>query len=278
LALFDDFLSGAHGSRVHPFEEIVMKRFSEAIKAACVALGFAMPVTPALADQGSIPPWQLPELTAEWWQWALSIPQPVDINTGEAIAPFNPLVDPSGAACMVGQRGPIWFLAGNFTGALAITRACSVPADKTVFFPVINAVSFSAPIGVCGSGPPGIETSEQLRADIKPIIDAAAQTLSVTIDGRPVKKTLVQRVQSQVFDLAVPEDNVFVYFGDTCPATILSPAVDDGFYASLPPLSPRNKPYKIQIQAQSGSSITIDVTYNLTVVPVTLIATPHGTW
>src|SRR3954469_5315630 len=34
-------------------------------------------------------------LSAEWWQWALSIPTPV-----------NPQIDPDGKNAVVGQRGP----------------------------------------------------------------------------------------------------------------------------------------------------------------------------
>ena len=52
--------------------------------------------------------------TAQWWQYALSIPTSV-----------NPLLDPTGADCMVGQRDPIWFLAGIFPGGTA-TRTCAV--------------------------------------------------------------------------------------------------------------------------------------------------------
>src|SRR5258708_978188 len=60
------------------------------------------------------------KLSAEWWQWALSIPTSV-----------NPLLelepkDPKEERCMIGQRGSVWFLAGVF-GASAATRTCSVP-------------------------------------------------------------------------------------------------------------------------------------------------------
>lgn len=241
-----------------------MNYLGNAIRIASVILGLTASMTSAFADQGSVPPGQLPALTAEWWQWVLSIPQPVDAG-GNSVAPFNPVVDPSGAYCMVGQRGPIWFLAGNFTGAPSVTRTCSVPADKTLFFPVINGINFSAPEGVCGSTGP--ETAAQLRADAKPFIDAA-QGLSVTVDSQPVKKTLLRRVKSDVFDIAIPADNVFVSFGITpCLASIFSPAIDDGYYVSLDPLS--LGAHTINIQAESGT-LTIDVTYNLTVVPVTL--------
>ena len=44
------------------------------------------------------------QLSAEWWQWVLSVPTSV-----------NPLLDPTGGNCMIGQRGATWFLAGAFT-------------------------------------------------------------------------------------------------------------------------------------------------------------------
>jgi hypothetical protein len=60
-------------------------------------------------------------LSAQWAQWALSIPTPV-----------NPQLDTTGGNCMVGQSGFIWFLAGVFGGGTA-TRSCSVPAGKVLF-------------------------------------------------------------------------------------------------------------------------------------------------
>jgi hypothetical protein len=55
------------------------------------------------------------------------------------------------------------------------------------------------------------------------------------------------------------------------PAGIYSPAVDDGFYVTLGPLQPRPQPYIVRIQAKNPSQgFDEDVTYNLTVVPVTL--------
>jgi hypothetical protein len=78
----------------------------------------------------------LDELTAQWWQWALSIPTVV-----------NPLEDTTGANCMVGQSDPVWFLAGFFNGSAA-TRSCSVPEGAALFFPVINAINFNTPGGL----------------------------------------------------------------------------------------------------------------------------------
>jgi len=219
-----------------------------------MVMGLLILVGPALGDPDPLPPGQLPALTAEWWEWVLSIP-----------APDNPLLDTTGDQCMVGQRSAICFLAGNDSAQPAVTRACLVPADATLFFPVINEINISVAQGVCGST--GTETVKELRADIKPFIDAA-QNLSVTVDGRPVSKTVLRRVQSIPFDVALPADNLFAYFGLTpCPAGIYSPAVDDGYYISVGPLAPG--PHTIHFQAQSDG-LAIDVSYDLTVVPVLL--------
>ena len=47
------------------------------------------------------------EWAAAWWQWVLAIP-----------ASVNPRFDTTGADAGEHQSGPVWFLAGNFGGAL----------------------------------------------------------------------------------------------------------------------------------------------------------------
>jgi hypothetical protein len=220
-------------------------------------MGIALSKQTALADSGSatssLP---LPALTAEWWQWALSIP------TGQ-----NPQSDATGQYCMVGQRGPVWFLAGTFNGDTA-TRSCSVPENTVLFFPVANAININSP-NVCGSGPEN-ESVKDLRAMSKATIDGATD-LSVQVDGESANK-LIQRVQSQVFEVALPEDNVFdapcaaAGYGNV-PAAIYSPTVDDGYYVALGPL--KRGTHTVHFQAMAGpNGSNEDVTYNLTVVPV----------
>ena len=51
------------------------------------------------------------------------------------------------------------------------------------------------------------------------------------------------------------------------PAGIYSPSMDDGYYVLLPAL--KVGPHTLQFHAKSGSFVQ-DVTYNLTVVPVSL--------
>lgn len=201
-------------------------------------------------------PDNLSALTAEWWQWAVSIPTTV-----------NPLVDTTGSNCMVGQHGPIWFLAGVSSGGAA-DRTCSIPDDKFLFFPVANIINFNTP-NVCGqdSNDIPIQTLRQLSAAFIDVISAA----SVELDGNPLRG--VRRIRSQVFAVSVPEDNLFqaacasLTPPSSLPADVYSPAVDDGLYVLLPPLNPG--PHTLHFRAMNrDGSFTQDVTYRLNIKQV----------
>jgi len=167
---------------------------------------------------------------------------------------------------MVGQNGDTWYLAGTFGGGTA-TRACKIPDDKSLFFPVINSVQINAP-NVCGQGPANVSVKD-LRAAAAPTVDGAINLL-VKLDGKPI--TNFHRLRSPVFAVALPEANVFdaLCIGaglGNVPAGVYSPAVDDGQYVVLNPLSPGN--HTLQIQADNPSQgFSLNVTYNLTVVAV----------
>ncbi len=139
----------------------------------------------ALADApGHVSNEQLPQLTAQWQQWALSLPNDV-----------NPLVDTTGALCGVGQRGPVWFLAGTFFGGTVI-RTCTVPEGTTLFFPVINGFAFNTP--GCGQ-PDDLNTVKKLKKFYYPQVTGfvdQAYDLSATVDDHKLK---MQRVEFAVF-------------------------------------------------------------------------------
>ena len=132
--------------------------------AVALAVSLVLPPGVAMADQG--PPIYLPQTapfgkplpqwTAEWWQFMLSIPTAV-----------NPLADETGDRCMLGQRGEVWFLAGNFGGTAApTTRACSIPEGKALFFPVLNVVDVNTTT----------QTASELRTETAPCLDAATRS------------------------------------------------------------------------------------------------------
>jgi hypothetical protein len=196
------------------------------------------------------------KLSAEWWQWALSIP-----------ASVNPQLDKTGEDAVVGQRGSVWFLAGVFNGGTVVRNMVFVPEGAALFFPVINSVNINTP-GVCGQE--GSFTVNELRASSAAFIDGAVN-LSVTVDGIAIRK--LRRVQSRVFGVALPKDNVYVALCSPLPVPpgIYSPAVDDGFYVLLDPLRVGNHTLHFHAENPSQNPVfTQDVTYNLTVVPVLL--------
>jgi hypothetical protein len=199
--------------------------------------------TTALADE-------LPGMTAQWWQLMFSIPSAV-----------NPINDTAGTNCMVGQRGPTWFLGGSITPS-PITRSCSVPSGEALFFPVINIVNINTP-GRCQQTDSA--TAKQLRAQIAPFIDGATD-VSATVDGKAVAN--IVRVQSNVFAIALPRHNIFsIQCGEKIPEGIYSPGVGDGFYVRLPALGVGNHTIHLQGKIPAFTFVQ-DITYNLTVVAI----------
>jgi len=121
------------------------------------------------------------QLTVAWWDWALS-----------QAPKRNPILDPDGSFCHVGQdrdygQGEeIFFLAGNFGGETE--RTCSVPTGKTLFFPILNGIWIA---------PEECATPEECRAAVNEFLDYGfTEELSCTIDGVEVEDLGAYRVQS----------------------------------------------------------------------------------
>jgi hypothetical protein len=210
--------------------------------AAALTAATAFVATPALADdeQGDA----FRNLSAQWWQWALSIP-----------AVVNPLADETGQFCMIGQRGGVWFLAGSIS-SLPASRTCSVPEGVPLFFPVINTVWINTP--VCD----GLVLSvAEVRARAAADIDGATD-LSVVLDNQPV--TTLHRVRSEIFYTAFPRNNLFG--ADCLFPSPQSPSADDGYYVRLRGLSAGQ--HHLRIRGTSASGFTVDVSYTLDVVKV----------
>jgi hypothetical protein len=141
-----------------------------------------------------------------WWQWAASFD-----NAG------SPVSDRTGARCGAGQQEEVWFLAGTY-GNQRILRACSVPAGKYLFFPLINYVA--AP-------EPGTALScSAVMDDVRDTVDGVTD-LVLRIDGKAQEGLQAHRIASQgCFDLgarrAQPGRKV--------------PSAGDGYYVMLAPL------------------------------------------
>jgi hypothetical protein len=185
-----------------------------------------------------------PEWTAQWWQFVASMPPAV-----------QPVLDSTGEACAIGQRGAVWFLFGNFGGATE--RSCTIPGRKALLFPLLNAFAFDSP-GVCGQDSVSISVAD-LRALVAPWVTGAQ--LSAQVDGVEIKHLERFRHQSVVFSVSTPNGDLFCGL----PRATYAPAVDDGYYVMLKPLPPGD--HVLRFRGAQGT-FSLDVTYRLKVLPL----------
>jgi hypothetical protein len=151
-------------------------------------------------------------LSQEWWLWAFM----------QAV-PDNPI---AGAPCSNGQSGDVWFLAAG-----PPTVSCTIPAGKTLFFPIVNTECSSLEPGPFGS--PGSfhgDTPEERRACAKAWTDHITG-ISAEIDEKRVANLAPLRTRSGDFSFTVPNNNILFVPG---PAWGFSSA--EGFYVLLSPL------------------------------------------
>jgi hypothetical protein len=182
-----------------------------------------------------------------WWQWVFSVPYP-----------STPLFDSNGSSCGLNQSGPVWFLAGSAVGP--VTRSCTVPADKYLFFPLAN-LEDDYPCPDPNFHPaPGQSLQDFLTQDANNIINTFVNpaNLFASVDGAPVGSLPCYRGTS----------GLFTFTGDPALTTVFDPcitgspqqAVADGYWLMLAPLRPG------QHTLHFGSTdFGQDITYNLTI-------------
>jgi hypothetical protein len=147
--------------------------------------------------------------SAIWWQWLLSIPKDK-----------SPAGDSTGGNCGTNQQGPIWFLAGTFGGAAE--RTCTIPSGKAIMFSALNSECSYAEY-------PDEKTESDLLECAKTFQDQTTSA-QVTINGTAIENLDKFRIQSPLFNVTLPENNVFgISSGPT-------QAVSDGLWVILKPL------------------------------------------
>ena len=193
---------------------------------ALIAVVSALAFLPVEADNGNSNPGVLPigshpygksyaEWGIAWSEWWLAIP-----------AATNPIADDTGEHCDVDQSGPVWFLGGSTGNAIGDSpdRDCTVPAGKSLFFPVLNITCWSPEDG---------ETLEDL-IDCTTLLDFLDEEftieLTVEVDGVAIEGVHDYRVGLGFGVVDFPEGGLFGPPG-------VRPAVTDGWYLMLAPLS-----------------------------------------
>jgi hypothetical protein len=176
------------------------KYFLHAFLVAIFALGLSSTTGfCSVASSTPVPPKQKAfamsygEWTARWWQFVFGLPQA-----------DNPLDDSTGALCGKSQWGPVIFLVGT-TGGDPVVRTCTIPGKKGLLIPIVN---FGASVPEDGAT---IEDVAALLDWAVPYIDV--NTLSLTVDGVPVKNLEEYRFRSPVFSFTGSTPNVFSEIG-----------------------------------------------------------------
>ena len=116
----------------------------------------------------------------------------------------------------------VWFLTGTFGNIAPIKRKCRIPIGRAVFFPVLVKEDSLAE-------DTDLKTDEDL---VNRSRDATNELLfiSASIDDIKIENLEKYRVQSEVFDLKFPRDNVY----GVKPG--LTRSVCDGFWLFIKPL------------------------------------------
>ena len=178
------------------------------------------------------------EWTSKWWQWLLSIPKE-----------SNPGIDVTGEKFDANQNDPdVVFLVGTFGGSAE--RNYTIYADKSILFPIINFTTSYIE-------EPFLKTESELKSRAKQDIDDIVNKEAV-VDGMKLQDVETYRVQSPVFDLTYPENNVFELSSGS------TRAISDGYWVFLKPLSPGMHDIHAVGSCSSGKT-RVDITWHLNV-------------
>jgi hypothetical protein len=203
--------------------------------------------------------------------------------TNEQPAATNPLLDTTGQNCAAGQNGPVFFLVGDPSGK-AETRECSLPAGKLIFFPIVNCNWIHIPLSVA---PPPIGDDKTSVAQVWDALQSptegcgprsAATNLHANVDGTAIKDLNASSTPYYVcagpssagctapaFSVTLPNNNLYQALGVPVPAGTYYPAVADGFYILLAPLSPGTHTISFGGSWGVANPFTQDNKYTLTV-------------
>jgi len=207
---------------------------------------------PATAHEGQT----YAEWAADWVQYWTSTAPPECVN---------PITDATGEGCALYQDpdSPVFFLVGNF-GGVTLRDACVVPADKYLFFPLLDTTGDNA----------GVPEDMLLpEADLKNYVEAAYEvmlpdSLYLTVDGHAVEGLARGGIPSAPYTLDLaPDANLYTCSGvDDVEGEF--PGYLSGYWAMLAPLTPGAHSITFGGKTSAspqGQALTLDVSYELTV-------------
>jgi len=203
-------------------------------------------------NPGVLPPGSRPygktygEWGATWEQWALAIP-----------LAQSPLLDTTGAYCGVGQSGQVWFLSPHISQP--VTRSCTVPAGKSIFFPIIAYIN-DFPCPDTSFHPAPGQTLEEFLAQGAAFFIDQTNELEVEVDGVALRDLFDYRAASRLFTFT---GDLSLQVLDPCITGTPQDGVVDGYWIMLTPLPVGQHTLHFR---STIFGLEFNTTYNLTVV------------
>lgn len=158
-----------------------------------------------------------PRWAAAWWQWGMELPWT------DSAGRVHPFIDTLMFDVTQGQQGEVWFLSAPFD---RVTRTCTIPPGKLLFFPVLNAESSSI------EAPPFLAHEAADQAAVASYFADHIVELFCEIDGIPVPDLTAYRFANPQIAFHAPTPWIFGDLGG--PGT----STGDGYYLMLRPLDP----------------------------------------
>ena len=169
----------------------------------------------------------------------------------------SPITAHGDTDCSRGQAGKIWFLAGNFGGAAGepnpTTRRCAIKSGKALFIPLANGLFFAPEDGA---------DVDAVRRGVNVQMDAITE-LELRVDGVVIADPFAYRASSPPGGFALDFGPLLADFGLSTQPDPRDPAVADGYWILLEPLSTGR--HEIHIHSANAGSFQLDVKYVLTV-------------
>jgi hypothetical protein len=186
------------------------------------------------------------EWSAEWWKWLLSSPND-----------SNPSTDKTGEYCAMNQNNSnVWFLAGTSGGYEE--RKCSIPERMAILVSPIEVICTFAEY-------PELKTEDDLRNCAKSDQDAV-KDVKLTVDSIPMRDLQNFRIASSLFNVTLPENNIF----GVPPQT--TEAISDGTFVMLKELPVGHHTIYasgllVDFTTTSNLNFVSEVKYDINIIP-----------
>jgi len=242
---------------------ILSKLIARPVRFSLALAGLMMLAIAASSSSGQVlPPSSLPygysyqEWSAKWWQWNLGQ------NTNHVELVGYPGI-------CEGPASRVAFLAGA-PGSITVTRHVIILAGTPLFFTILSAEADNT--GCPMTSFTADELAAQAAGNWSFVTATTCSIDGVAVAGLENPTNTIYNVVSPPFSYTTAEHGNYlpVYNGVTCipGGTTIYPAVADGVYLMLSPLSPgKHTIHFVGEVGPGGIYLTQDITYDITVLP-----------